>query len=1028
MPAAAAVLVPIISSTIGKVVLSAAVGFGLSLLGRALAPKPKTGDLAAFTSRVAERTRLIRSSVAEREVVLGAFRKSGAITYAEIVDEKFLHLIVSLADKPENVAAALTRISTTYVNGIPVFDDQIDANGNVIAGRFNGNLRIKKYLGTADQQADPDLIGESQNTESPITANFRGRGRGYVYLRARVSNSDVFPTNGIDSVSALLYGIQPLDVRDGENRFTINPALLIRSVMADRRYGFRVATPIFEDGFTAASANNCEEIVNVTNVVQTGTSVSTALDAIFLDGNVLEAQLGDRVTVAGASPDIQPGVAYYAVPVREVAGVEGEKVAIGLAETYADALAFNTVPINNVPAAGTITVTKTGEPRYSLSGPFKSGRDPEDYMTDMKSAMAGDIILAGGFIRILSGRFLAPTVTLTEDDVRGSISVIPRRSAKDRFNTVKGVYADLRNFGEPSPYPAIGDPQLVIDDGNNELITDVDHEYVGRSAQCQRIAEITIKRHRQEISAQFSTTLKAFSLQAGDTCKLTFPTYGWVDKVFEVGSWQETEHNDESGNAVLQGCDLVLVETDASIYDETVDLAVDPAPNTNFRNPADGADPPTNLQLETGNAALSKSGDGTIFPGIVARWDAPLQDPYTRQYDIGWRVADSGGPFSDIRIPAGTSHLINPLASGVNYEVRVRSVNSIGFPSIFVQSARVVVGEKALPPNVASLSIRTTGAGTRIFEWPIFSPPIADVVGYRIKYTTGAWDWDTATTLIGLDVAPPYETVQLPAGQYTFGIKAVDRTGNESAVEALAIADIGDPPNAGVIVNRTEQLLGWPGTKTDCYVTTEQTLENIAAIGQDWNDLPATWDAMADTWGAAVTGRSPFSYETPSIDIGADVRVTPIIAAQGDAAITVTWRFATEAEGAGALPGKAYAALAPALARYVQIKVENPTGDLIDRLQIQIDAESLIDDFDDVNTLTETAAFFTRIGNGHFKIAPRLPMVAISQAEITALQNVGAGYSWELISKASLEAEFKVYNGAGVPADAVVDVQLKGPK
>jgi hypothetical protein len=49
------------------------------------------------------------------------------------------------------------------------------------------------------------------------------------------------------------------------------------------------------------------------------------------------------------------------------------------------------------------------------------------------------------------------------------------------------------------------------------------------------------------------------------------------------------------------------------------------------------------------------------------------------------------------------------------------------------------------------------------------------------------------------------------------------------------------------------------------------------------------------------------------------------------------------------------------------------------------------------------------------------------------LQNVGAGWSWELISKTQIvnsepAAEFKVYNSSGTLANATIDVELRGPQ
>ena len=95
-------------------------------------------------------------------------------------------------------------------------------------------------------------------------------------------------------------------------------------------------------------------------------------------------------------------------------------------------------------------------------------------------------------------------------------------------------------------------------------------------------------------------------------------------------------------------------------------------------------------------------------------------------------------------------------------------------------------------------------------------------------------------------------------------------------------------------------------------------------------------------------------------------------------------------------------------------------------------------DFTDVNDIPTSgpdSAVFERLGSGHFRIVARALSV-ITQAQITAIQNVGPGYSWALVDKearafgspGSLAAEFRVYDGAGSPADATIDATLKGPR
>ena len=100
-----------------------------------------------------------------------------------------------------------------------------------------------------------------------------------------------------------------------------------------------------------------------------------------------------------------------------------------------------------------------------------------------------------------------------------------------------------------------------------------------------------------------------------------------------------------------------------------------------------------------------------------------------------------------------------------------------------------------------------------------------------------------------------------------------------------------------------------------------------------------------------------------------------------------------------------------------------------------MDGDIRIEAFENIDTSDANTDKFERIAAGHFRIAPSSEMSTIIRAGIVALQNVGAGYSWELISKEAgafgspgqLAAEFKVYDNTNTLADATVDVEIKGP-
>ncbi|MFQ5783617.1 MAG: phage tail protein [Alphaproteobacteria bacterium] len=125
----------------------------------------------------------------------------------------------------------------------------------------------------------------------------------------------------------------------------------------------------------------------------------------------------------------------------------------------------------------------------------------------------------------------------------------------------------------------------------------------------------------------------------------------------------------------------------------------------------------------------------------------------------------------------------------------------------------------------------------------------------------------------------------------------------------------------------------------------------------------------------------------------------------------------------------------PVTARYARARVEVAgTNPKVTQMTTILDAETQIDEFNDVDTSDPTPPWFNRIAAGHFEIGSRSgKMSSVSFATIRALQNVGGSWSWELVSKSKAvngqpAAEFKVRDASGALADALIDVELKGPK
>lgn len=255
------------SITLGSILAKLAISVVASFILQALAPKPKVTGQGLVTN--------LRDPAAPHEIVYGRVRKGGVITYMESTgaNNRFLHMIVVLAGHEVNA------IGDIYINDEVV---TLDGSGFVTGAPWNSKIRIKKYLGTATQTADPDLLAES----AQIDANFRGRGIAYLYIRMEY-DQNVF-SNGIPLFTALVEGKRIFDIRTSTTAWTANSALCIRDYL---RSAYGLNDPAIDTNVFAAAANDCDDAIPLAGggtqpryethgVLSTGDSIGTNLDKL----------------------------------------------------------------------------------------------------------------------------------------------------------------------------------------------------------------------------------------------------------------------------------------------------------------------------------------------------------------------------------------------------------------------------------------------------------------------------------------------------------------------------------------------------------------------------------------------------------------------------------------------------------------------------------------------------------------------------------------------------------------------------
>ncbi len=456
------------------------------------------------------------------------------------------------------------------------------------------------------------------------------------------------------------------------------------------------------------------------------------------------------------------------------------------------------------------------ETRYTINCAFDCDSDKRAVLEDMRLAMAGRILRQGDKWRIMPGKYRAPTLTLTQDDLRGPINIQTNLSRSDLFNKVTGTFIDKRKNFEESDFPPVKN-DLYRDLDGEELIHDIALGFVTSHTRAQRIAKIFLEYARQSVLVRAAFSLKAWNLLVTDTVNLSIEKYGWQPKIFEVLSFS-IEEDDGSIIVILE-----LKETASAIWDWDAgsETNYDIAPNTSLPNPFN-VRAPTNLVLSSGTDQLYKRLDGTIFTRLKIAWSAPSDSFITAggTYEIQYKkTADADWIFAATIPGSQLFYFLLDVHDGQSYDVRVRSKNGLNVVSAWLEGAHTIIGKTAAPSNVENFNASADDYGI-LLRWNEVTD--LDVLNYEIRI--GA-TWDTATFL-AITSGSNYRWLVQLAQTYTFTIKAIDTSGNYSTTATAATLTIDAPnmPEVSARLSGENLILSWLDTKTKFAIDTYKIL------------------------------------------------------------------------------------------------------------------------------------------------------------------------------------------------------------
>ncbi len=443
--------------------------------------------------------------------------------------------------------------------------------------------------------------------------------------------------------------------------------------------------------------------------------------------------------------------------------------------------------------------------RYTFNGVVDTQNTPRSNLEQMLTALNGSLYYSNGKWSLRAGAYVTPTVTLDEDDLASGLTVTTAISARDSFNAIKGQFVSPASDYQATDYPAITSSTFETEDNGERRYLNLDLPFTDNAARAQRIAKQILFKNRQEISLRAKFKMNAFQFQIGDTVMITNARLGFTQKVFEIVSWKLNF----DVNEVTVDCELA--ETNSAVYDWSAEEAAFAQDNTTlpdpFTIPAPTITPSDTLELFNQQA---------ISVLIV---DVASTSIYARQFEVEAKLSTET-IYKSLGIGAGQRFTLTNVKAGGTYDIRARSINSLGIKSPFATATHTIVGQAAAASDVTNFSVNVVGSNADL-SWTASTD--ADLSHYIIRHsplTTGA-TFNNAQTVVK-KVPRPTNTVVTPAKTGTYFVTAVNKFGVPSVNADSSVVLVDDISGLN-LSNSLSEHTGFTGTKTTCVVV-EDTL------------------------------------------------------------------------------------------------------------------------------------------------------------------------------------------------------------
>lgn len=644
---------------------------------------------------------------------------------------------------------------------------------------------------------------------------------------------------------------------------------------------------------------------------------------------------------------------------------------------------------------------------FSLNVILDTSRKVWDNTNTILKNFNGKLPWVAGLYTVVVERDEPTVFAFDEDNIHGSWS-FNGSSMRESYNHVKASFTNPDLNWRSDLVVSDSDVYLEEDDDfvrgqNIQLIGETNpYRALGR-------AETHLKRSRINTGVGFSADLSALGVPPGALVTVSHRTPGWSNKEFRVLRRVISEYG-------------MIAFTLIEHFPETFDREVPPEeflppPDSDLPD-ARNVRPPSGLYVQSGNDHLVEASDGTVHSMMMLGWQS-ADDIYVVRYNIEYKLASETAytPHTPVYNRESNHSFIFPVKDKALYNIRIRSVNQLGFVSDWVEVSHTVIGKTEPPPPPTNFLVNVLGDGTRRFSW--INPDVKDLKGVEIRAAEGTgltWGIElTEDTKLheGLLTLSPWETNELTEGLYTFAIKSKDTSGNYCDEAVYIQSNLPDPRLGDLLMFINVSGSGWPNSQLLNASVEDGNL--VVSNSGEFSDLPDTWN---DWDSYIVEPYSNITFVSESLDLGASINRTITVDVESESPVTITEQVSDD--------GVSWSVFSPlgtyTKSRYTRVRLyssDTTKPIIISKFYIKVNGESLSESTGllDASTLPEE--------NGGVRV-PLAKNYSMIVNVAVSMQNTGPGWSWEVIDVNPTGPLIRFYNSSNQAAFPMFMATISG--